>query len=62
MKKLFEDLYILDRDKVCLVAHCFKKSARVWWREVKQNQPASLPSFLAGVSRIVARKSVGAEV
>nr|CAD1835590.1 unnamed protein product [Ananas comosus var. bracteatus] len=37
MEALFEDIYTSEKDKVHLAAHCFEKSAQVWWRRVKKN-------------------------
>ncbi|XP_020104084.1 uncharacterized protein LOC109721076 [Ananas comosus] len=43
MEALFEDIYTLEQDKVHLVAHCFERSAQVWWRRVKKNRSPNLP-------------------
>lgn len=42
METLVENIYTLERDKVHLAAHCFKKSAQVWWRGVKKNRTPDL--------------------
>nr|CAD1834480.1 unnamed protein product [Ananas comosus var. bracteatus] len=43
MEALFEDIYTLEKDKVHLVAHYFKKLAQIWWRRVKKNRSSDLP-------------------
>ncbi len=43
MEILFEDLYTLERDKIHLIAHCIKKSVKVWWKGVRRDRPSNLP-------------------
>ncbi|XP_020103979.1 uncharacterized protein LOC109721002 isoform X2 [Ananas comosus] len=43
MEVLFEDIYTLEQDKVYLAAHCFERSAQVWWKRVKKNRSPNLP-------------------
>ncbi|XP_020099027.1 uncharacterized protein LOC109717592 [Ananas comosus] len=43
IETVFEDLYTVERDKVRLAAHCLQRSAKVWWKGIKQNRSPRLP-------------------
>lgn len=44
IKMLFEDLYTLKKEKVHLAAHYLEKSAKMWWKGFKRDQPSNLAS------------------
>ncbi|XP_020080513.1 uncharacterized protein LOC109704175 [Ananas comosus] len=43
IETVFEDLYMVERDKVHLAVHCLQLSAKEWWKGVKRNRSPSLP-------------------
>ncbi|XP_020101439.1 uncharacterized protein LOC109719274 [Ananas comosus] len=42
METLFEDLYTLEKDKVPLATHCSERTAKVWWKRIKQHRAFDL--------------------
>ncbi|XP_020080555.1 uncharacterized protein LOC109704198 [Ananas comosus] len=43
METLFEDLYTLERDKVHLATRYLERTAKVWWKRLKQDRSPDLP-------------------
>ncbi|XP_020080707.1 uncharacterized protein LOC109704367 [Ananas comosus] len=54
METLFKDLYTVEKDEVYLAAHCLEKSAKVWWKRVKRDQPSDfLPMLWEEFKRVM---------
>ncbi|XP_020095999.1 uncharacterized protein LOC109715431 [Ananas comosus] len=43
MERLFEDLFIPERDQIYLAVHCLEGDARDWWTRARRSRPKDAP-------------------
>ncbi|XP_020092834.1 uncharacterized protein LOC109713246 [Ananas comosus] len=43
MERLFEDLFIPERDQIYLAVHCLEEDARDWWTRTRRSRPEDAP-------------------